>query len=116
MLFRSAYGENERAMAKDIVESMREMATEAGCQVVFANTLPAIPGNGIHEVGTARMGNDPRKSVLNSYNQMWDVKNVFVTDGSCFVSTGCQNPTLTMMAITVRACEHILDQYKKGDI
>ncbi|HKV41205.1 MAG TPA: GMC family oxidoreductase, partial [Blastocatellia bacterium] len=111
-----AHGENERAMAKDMVDTMREMATESGCQVLFVNPTRSTPGFGIHEVGTARMGNDPKKSVLNKYNQLWDVKNVFVTDGSSFVSTGCQNPTLTMMALTVRACEYIVGQFKRGEL
>jgi choline dehydrogenase-like flavoprotein len=109
-------GENEYAMSKDIADSMKEMATEAAASILFVRPTPVAPGNGIHEVGTARMGTDPKKSVLNQFNQMWDVKNVFVTDGSCFVSNGCQNPTLTMMAITVRACDYIVDQYKKGDV
>jgi choline dehydrogenase-like flavoprotein len=74
------------------------------------------PGFCIHEVGTARMGNDPKTSALNSWNQVWDSKNVFVTDGACFVSQGCQNPTLTMMAITARACDYLADQMKKGEI
>jgi choline dehydrogenase-like flavoprotein len=62
------------------------------------------------------MGNDPKTSVLNKFNQSWDVKNLFVTDGAAFVSQGCQNPTLTMMAITVRACDYIVDQHKKGNL
>jgi choline dehydrogenase-like flavoprotein len=62
------------------------------------------------------MGNDPKKSVLNKFNQSWDVKNLFVTDGACFVTVGCQNPTLTMMAITARACDYIVDQHKKGNL
>jgi choline dehydrogenase-like flavoprotein len=62
------------------------------------------------------MGADPKSSVLNKFNQSWDVKNLFVTDGACFVSSGCQNPTLTMMAITARACDYIADQAKKGNL
>jgi choline dehydrogenase-like flavoprotein len=92
------------------------MFHEAGFQTVFASGRLSNPGLAIHEVGTARMGNDPKKSVLNQYNQMWDAKNVFVTDGSCFVSQGCQNPTLTMMAITVRACDYIKEHYKNGEL
>jgi choline dehydrogenase-like flavoprotein len=64
-------------------------------------------------VGTARMGNDAKTSVLNRFNQAHDVPNLFVTDGACYVSIGCQNPTLTMMAITVRACDYILHEYAK---
>jgi choline dehydrogenase-like flavoprotein len=110
------YSENEREMAKDQVTTMREMVTEAGFQITSVNPLLASPGLSIHEVGTARMGDDPKTSVLNKFNQSWDVKNLFVTDGACFVSQGCQNPTLTMMALTVRACEYIVDQHKKGNL
>jgi len=109
-------GDNDLAMARDMVETLREMFHEAGFQTAFASGRLSNPGLAIHEVGTARMGNDPKKSVLNQYNQMWDAKNVFVTDGSCFVSQGCQNPTLTMMAITVRACDYIKEHYKKGEL
>jgi choline dehydrogenase-like flavoprotein len=111
-----SHGENEKAMARDMVESLKEMAHEAKFEVAYANPFLAAPGLGIHEVGTARMGNDPKTSVLNKFNQSWDVKNLFVTDGACFVSQGCQNPTLTMMAITVRACDYIIDQHKKGNL
>ena len=62
------------------------------------------------------MGNDPKKSVLNAWNQTHDVKNVFVTDGSCFVSSACQNPTLTMMAITARACDHLVERFKRNEV
>ena len=70
----------------------------------------------IHEVGTARMGHDPKTSVLNEYNQTHDVANLFVTDGASFCSSACQNPTLTMMAITVRACDHLIDRFKKNEL
>ena len=110
------HGDNERAMAKDQLETLKEMATEAGFKIMFANPFPAPPGLCIHEIGTARMGNDAKTSVLNKYNQSWDVPNLFVTDGASFVSSGCQNPTLTMMALTVRACDYIVDQYKRGKL
>ncbi|HJQ70744.1 MAG TPA: GMC family oxidoreductase [Blastocatellia bacterium] len=110
------HSDNEREMMRDGLESLKEMAAAAGFEIAYANQLLAPPGLAIHEVGTARMGNDPKKSVLNKFNQSWDVKNLFVTDGSCFVSSGCQNPTLTMMAITVRACDYIVDQHKKGNL
>jgi choline dehydrogenase-like flavoprotein len=110
------YSENEREMAKDQLETMQEMVTAAGWQIEWTNPALAAPGLCIHEVGTARMGADPKKSVLNKYNQMWEAKNVFVTDGAAFVSQGCQNPTLTMMALTVRACEHIVGELKRGNI
>ena len=110
------HGDNERAMAKDQLETLKEMATEAGFKIMFANPFPAPPGLCIHEIGTARMGNDAKSSVLNKYNQSWDVPNLFVTDGASFVSSGCQNPTLTMMALTVRACDYLVDQYKRGKL
>jgi choline dehydrogenase-like flavoprotein len=109
-----AHGDNERAMARDAIDTLKEMAEEARFEVAYANPFPASPGLCIHEVGTARMGSDPKKSVLNKFNQSWDVKNLFVTDGACFVTVGCQNPTLTMMAITARACDYIVDQHKRG--
>ncbi|MBS1787148.1 MAG: GMC family oxidoreductase [Acidobacteria bacterium] len=110
------HSDNEREMVKDQIETLREMATTAGWDVQWANPYPAAPGLCIHEVGTARMGNDPKTSVLNKFNQSWDVKNLFVTDGSAFVSMGCQNPTLTMMALTVRACDYITEELKKGNL
>ncbi|HSF25245.1 MAG TPA: GMC family oxidoreductase [Blastocatellia bacterium] len=111
-----SHGDNEKAMARDMLETLNEMAHEAKFQVNFGSPFLASPGLCIHEVGTARMGNDRKTSVLNKFNQSWDVKNLFVTDGACFVSIGCQNPTLTMMALTVRACEYVAEQHKKGNL
>jgi choline dehydrogenase-like flavoprotein len=111
-----SYSDNEREMAKDQIETMKEMATAAGWEIHWANPNLANPGLCIHEVGTARMGDDPKTSVLSKFNQSWDVKNLFVTDGACFVSQGCQNPTLTMMAITVRACDYIVEEFKRGNL
>jgi len=75
-----------------------------------------MPGRIIHELGTARMGNDQKTSVLNKFNQCWDVKNLFVVDGASFVTTACQNPTLTILALTIRACDYIVDERKRGNI
>jgi glucoside 3-dehydrogenase (cytochrome c) catalytic subunit len=111
-----AHGDNERAMAKDALETIKEMADSAGFMTQSTYSTPAPPGFCIHEVGTARMGADPKTSILNKWNQSWDVKNVFVTDGACFVSQGCQNPTLTMMAITARACDYIADEFKRQNL
>ncbi|MBV9388004.1 MAG: GMC family oxidoreductase [Chroococcidiopsidaceae cyanobacterium CP_BM_ER_R8_30] len=110
------HSDNEHKMADDMLESSEEIAQSAGFEVLRTNQKLLTPGLAVHEVGTARMGNDPKKSVLNRFNQSWDVKNLFVTDGACFVSQGYQNPTLTMMAITVRACDYIIDQYKQGNL
>jgi choline dehydrogenase-like flavoprotein len=73
-------------------------------------------GSAIHEMGTARMGKDPKTSVLNSWNQVWDARNVFVTDGAAMVSSACQNPSLTYMALTARAVNHAVNELKKGNI
>lgn len=110
------HGDNERAMIKDMLETTTEMAEAAGFKIMSKVKNPAPPGFCIHEVGTARMGADKKKSVLNKYNQSWDVKNLFVTDGACFASSGCANPTLTMMAITLRACDYLADEFKKGNL
>ncbi len=110
------HGDNERAMAVDALETIREMAEAARFEITSFSDQPAPPGFCIHEVGTARMGADKKTSVLNKWNQVWDVSNVFVTDGACFTSIGCQNPTLTMMAITARASDYIADQYKRGSL
>ncbi|MCI0338703.1 MAG: GMC family oxidoreductase, partial [Acidobacteria bacterium] len=110
------HSDNERSMGKDALETIREMVDAAGFQTLDASSKPAPPGFCIHEVGTARMGDDRKTSFLNKWNQSWDVKNVFVTDGACFVSQGCQNPTLTMMAITARACDYIADEFKRSNL
>lgn len=105
------YGENELRMADDVHQSVREMVDAAGFHVL--KTYPLLPpGQSTHEIGTARMGSDRTNSVLNSHNRSWDVENLFVTDGACFTSSGHQNPTLTMMALTVRACDHIATQLR----
>ena len=74
------------------------------------------PGRIIHELGTARMGKDSKTSVLNQFNQSWDVKNLFVVDGAAFVSQANQNPTLTLLALTMRACEYLADERKRGNL
>jgi choline dehydrogenase-like flavoprotein len=92
------------------------MLEAAGAKNIKLNSQLAMPGMAIHEVGTARMGTDPKKSVLNAYNQTHDIKNLLVADGACFVSSACQNPTLTMMAITVRACDHLVERFKRNEV
>ena len=110
------WSDNEFAMAKDALETIHEIAEAAGFRVNNTNNKPAPPGFCIHEVGTARMGADSKKSVLNKWNQVWDAPNVFVTDGAAFVSQGCQNPTLTMMAITARACDYLATEANKRNL
>jgi choline dehydrogenase-like flavoprotein len=111
-----AYGDNERRMARDALQCLKALAEAAGFVIEKTSADLAPPGTSAHEMGTARMGNDPQTSVLNRHNQSWDVKNVFVTDGACFPSSGFQNPTLTMMAVTMRACRYIVERLKDGTL
>lgn len=108
--------ENEKAMHEDAAAAAAEMLEASGAKNISIRSTVAEPGMAIHELGTARMGNDPKRSVTNAYNQLHDVRNVFVMDGACFTSSGCQNPTLTMMAITVRACDHLLERFKRNEV
>jgi choline dehydrogenase-like flavoprotein len=101
-------------MARDQVATLREMLAAAGFEVELEETEIKPPGSAAHEMGTARMGGDPATSVLNSYNQAWDVGNLFVTDAASFTSSGYHNPTLTIMALTVRACGYLADQLDTG--
>lgn len=114
--FDVAHRENERMMAKEIVSDAVEMLTAAGYKDVQPYHTEANVGAAIHEMGTARMGRDPKTSVLNSWNQMHASKNVFITDGSCMVSSACQNPSLTYMALTARAASHAVEELKRGNI
>jgi choline dehydrogenase-like flavoprotein len=107
------YGDNEKKLFNDGKEQAAMMLEAAGAKEVQSFGEYSVPGFCIHETGTARMGNDPKTSVVNRYCQAHDVRNLFVTDGACWVSSGCQNPTLTMMAITVRACDYIQREYAK---
>ncbi|MBC7895051.1 MAG: GMC family oxidoreductase, partial [Cytophagaceae bacterium] len=111
-----ATGENERLMRKDMINDMAEMLTEAGCTDVRTYDAEYFPGMGIHEMGTARMGRDPKTSVLNPHNQVWDAPNVFVTDGSCMTSAACVNPSLTYMALTARAAEFAVSELNRRNI
>ncbi|WP_130618952.1 GMC oxidoreductase [Dyella amyloliquefaciens] len=114
--FDVTHRENERMMAKEIVSDAVEMLTAAGYKDVKPYHTEANVGAAIHEMGTARMGRDPKTSVLNSWNQMHASKNVFITDGSCMVSSACQNPSLTYMALTARAASHAVEELKRGNI
>lgn len=108
------WSDNELKLFEDARQQGAEMLEAAGAANVRVTGRPSVPGFCIHEIGTARMGADPKKSVLNQYGQAHDVRNLFVTDGAAWVSSACQNPTLTMMAITVRACDYIIDQSRKA--
>jgi choline dehydrogenase-like flavoprotein len=138
-----SFFQNEHELLREQVRSIREMVDSCGYKIIFSgssfgleNEKDVFPdadwlsrfmfrksfkkslavGAAIHECGGARMGNDPAKSVLNSHNQCWDVKNLFVTDGSCFVSSGTVGPALTIMALTVRTCEYIAQEYKRNGL
>ena len=108
--------ENEKKMRKDIVLEAIAMLEGAGVQGVKGHDTGHHVGDGIHEMGTARMGRDPKTSVLNEHNQVWDAKNVFVTDGAAMTSSACQNPSLTYMALTARAADFAVQELKKGNI
>lgn len=138
-----SFGENDLIVMKAQLRAIKEMVSECNYKIDFAGTALGLedarnampdetflmktlfrlsfkksigPGAAIHESGGARMGDSPLNSVLNSVNQCWDATNVLVTDGACFVTSGTVGPTLTMMAITARACHHAAEQYKKGQL
>jgi choline dehydrogenase-like flavoprotein len=108
--------ENEKKMRLDMANDAMEMLTAGGVKNVAIYSRESHFGAAIHEMGTARMGHDPKTSVLNKWNQVWDAKNVFVTDGAAMASTACQNPSLTYMAMTARAANHAVSELKKGNI
>lgn len=116
IVFDVEFKENEKNMRIDIVNDAVEMLEAAGVKNVKGHDEGCEPGWGIHEMGTARMGRDPKTSVLNSNNQVWDCKNVFVTDGSFMTSASCVNPSLTYMAMTARAADFAVKELKKGNI
>ena len=116
LTFDCEFKENEMAMRKDMATSAAEMLEAAGLKNVQTYDNIGAPGLGIHEMGTARMGRDPKTSVLNQWNQIHAVPNVFVTDGSFMTSAACQNPSLTYMAMTARACDYAVSEMKKRNL
>ncbi len=108
--------ENERKMRIDMMNDAKEMLEAAGLKDVHTFDSGYTVGMGIHEMGTARMGRDPKTSVLNGNNQVWDAPNVFVTDGACMTSASCVNPSLTYMALTARAADFAVNELKKGNL
>lgn len=116
LVFDVGFKENEHKMQKDMMNDAAEMLESAGIKHIKTFATGSHPGAAIHEMGTARMGNDPKQSILNKWNQMHAVKNVFVTDGSSMASTACQNPSLTFMALTARACDYAVRELKKRNI
>jgi len=114
--FQCKYTDNEFKMSKDAVDSLAEICEAAKFEVIHKNEKMFPPGHSIHELGTCRMGDNPKTSVLNQWNQTHDVKNLFVVDGSSFVTGGSQNPTMTILALSMRASEYLFDQAKKKNL
>jgi choline dehydrogenase-like flavoprotein len=110
------YTDNEFNMARDAVDTSVAMAESAGFEVLSKNYDPNPPGYSIHELGTCRMGDDPKTSVLNKWNQSHDIKNLVVVDGSSFTSAGWQNPTMTILALAMRASEHLAEEMRQGNV
>jgi choline dehydrogenase-like flavoprotein len=116
LTFDCEFKENEKLMRKDMMADAAEMLEAAGIKNVNTWDAGSFPGMGIHEMGTARMGRDPKTSVLNAFNQVWDCKNVFVTDGAAMTSISCVNPSLTFMALTARAADFAVNELKRGNL
>ncbi len=114
--FNYTFGENERAMARDMADTAEEMLKAAGCEDIRVTRDYLTEGWSIHELGTARMGVDPKTSVTNAFGQTHDVKNLFIVDGSIFVSAGCQNPTWTILALAWRASDYALEEARRGNL
>ncbi len=114
--FNYQFGDNEKKMVQDMAATAREMFDAAGIEVTSVSREILTEGWSIHELGTARMGNDPKTSVLNQFQQSHDVKNLFVVDGSSHVNASCQNPTWTIMALCWRSCDYLAEEFRKGNI
>jgi len=110
------YDENDERLLKDFLQVGAELLDAAGCKNISSWDSKQSPGLDIHEMGGVRMGNDPKTSLLNSWNQLHHCKNVFVTDGACMTSTSTQNPSLTFMALTARAANYAVEALKKGEL
>jgi choline dehydrogenase-like flavoprotein len=114
--FSFQFGDNERNMAADMADTAREMFQEAGVEILDVDRKVLTEGWSIHELGTARMGADPKTSVVSPFQQSHDVKNLFVVDGSTHVSASCQNPTWTIMALCWRSCDYLAGQLRQGNL
>jgi len=110
------FRENEKTMHEDIKVTGKEIMEAAGFKDIEVNGSISFPGNANHEMGTARMGRDPKTSVLNAFNQMHEVPNIFITDGSCMTSGACLNPSITYRALTARACDYAVSELKKQNV
>jgi choline dehydrogenase-like flavoprotein len=114
--FQYKFSDNEHKMGEDMVTSAKEMFDAAGIEIIGVDRELLTEGWSIHELGTARMGNDPKTSVLNQFQQSHDVRNLFVVDGSSHVSASCQNPTWTIMSLAWRSCDYLADEFKKAQL
>ena len=110
------YTDNEFNMARDAVDTGVAMAEAAGFEVLAKNYKPNPPGYSIHELGTCRMGDNPKTNVLNKWNQSHDIKNLFVVDGSSFPGSGWQNPTMTILSLSMRSAEYLAEQMRQGNV
>ena len=111
-----SWSDNEKAMREDVKTQAAEMLEATSCKDVEIYDDDAPMGFSVHEMGTARMGRDPRTSVLNGHNQAHDVPNLFITDGACMTSSACQNPSLTYMALTARAADYVVDEVNRRNL
>jgi choline dehydrogenase-like flavoprotein len=111
-----AFGDNEKSMVDDMADTAEEMLRAVGAENVERRAEISKPGLAIHEVGTARMGDDPKSSVVNRWQQAHDVSNLFVMDGAVYPASACQNPTITIMALAARACDRLVEEYRAGRI
>lgn len=116
IVFDAEFKENEKKMKKDWIIQAQEMLENSGFKNVRATKRDSYMGGGIHEMGTARMGHNPKTSILNKHNQIHEVPNVYVTDGACMSSSGNQNPSLTYMALTARAANHAVEELKRQNL
>jgi glucoside 3-dehydrogenase (cytochrome c) catalytic subunit len=114
--FHYRFGDNEKQMSEDMVATAQEMFEAAGLKIVGVEKKVETEGWSIHELGTARMGSDPKTSVLTQFQQSHDVKNLFVVDGSSHVNASCQNPTWTIMALCWRSCDYLAEEFRKGNV
>jgi choline dehydrogenase-like flavoprotein len=114
--FQCRYSENEFNMAKEAIATQEELCHALGWEVLSGNDKMFPPGYSIHELGTCRMGDNPKTSVLNKWNQSHDIKNLFVVDGSSFVTGGSQNPTMTILSLSMRATEYLAEQMRAGNV
>ncbi|MBV9266041.1 MAG: GMC family oxidoreductase, partial [Acidobacteriaceae bacterium] len=110
------HSDNDRAIYNDFFERAKELLHSAGGEMIASQPHMGVPGSLIHEVGSSRMGNDKKASVLNSFCQAHDMPNLFVFGGGCFVTTGDKHPTLTMMALTARGCDYLTGLVRKGEL